>query len=367
MSTDKSTALVRIEPPASPMITIESAREFVESVGPRGHLMFSLPSHIPPHHQFAIGAQKISAVIEVGQVYNNPVYCKQNERALTKKGILDLLCAAGGSEISADRIDDRREKYVAEFKVVIDVPGAYGRRVQFRASKGVDYRDGSPQIAGMQPKQLIQARQNTADHAEVKALLKACRLALKLKQKYTVEELQWPFYYAHLLFVGDPSNPDHQRMIALRGLGIEEQLYGPRPGSPPTLTTSIRTLEATEVIDVPDESDDVAGAMPDDAADDFGAPPPPKATASVADEKAPILCACACGDQKEITEQVAKLTIERGGAPWCGSCWWWGARFDQAAHRDLGSLGMPKFPKIDGPAAVAANVEYLRGKKGGAK
>lgn len=354
----ETTALARVEMPDAPIAKIDKLREAYHSLSDKVNLITPMqsPDYIPAMHSVSLRAVVLNSNADTGDVYHSPAFLKPNERALTKIAILKLLQAAGGTVVESRRIDDRRDHYVAEFRVVIEIPGIDGTRRRFESSKGVDYRDGSPQTAAFQPNQLKAARQFVPELAETKALLRAVRGALALKQKYTVDELNRPFVVPALVPDMDMSDPEIKRMVAQKALGLTGQLYGPAAGGP-------APAQIGDGLERPEPGQAIEATVLNDEPDDFGDAPPPE-PAPIPAEKMPILCGCACGDQKEITEQVAHLTIEKVGAPWCGACWPWGPKFAQKAHRDIGVMGMPLFKQMDGSAAIAANVEYLRLKAG---
>ena len=356
----ESVALVRVDLPAAPIVKIEEARQIYEAIAPHANLMSPLPSHIPEMHRIVMGQERISPRTEDGQVYRSGAFCAANEVAPSKKGITDLMAAAGASMLESERTDHGKTQYVASFRVVVEVPTVYGGRARYMANKTVDYRDGSPQIAAFTKKQLDQGRQFVAELAESKALLRALRPALKLKQKYTVEEIEKPFVYLHLVFTPDMSDPEIRRMVAAKQLGLMTQLYGPSRELP-ALTGAI---DMSPVRELPEPAhDDDGPSEPADTPEDFGAPP----AVQPESEHPAHICGCTCGDQNEISEQIAATTTERGGSPRCGRCWPWGLKFDQAAHRDLGSLGLSKRPDVDGPKAISENVAWMKSRAGGAR
>jgi hypothetical protein len=360
----------RVEMPAAPIAKIDELRNTYDRLAANVNLITPVqsPDYIPAMHSVSLRAVVIDANESRGDVYKGS-FCGNNERAMTKIAILKLLQAAGGTVVESRRIDDRRDHYVAEFRVVIEIPQMDGTVRRFEATKGVDYRDGSPQVSAFSAAQLKSARQFVPDLAETKALLRAVRGALALKQKYTVDELARPFVVPALVPNVDMSDPEIKRMVAAKALGVSGQLYGPPPTEAAPVTHQIgdgrerpepgQVIETTVLKDEPEiDLGQHNQTGPADSAEDFGMPPAP-----TQEPVAILVCECPHGCQAGLTEEVDRMTRERFKAPRCGKCVPWSPKFEQGKHRDLDDLGI--VPKVSGAQAIAANIEWMKRQGGG--
>ena len=245
--------------PGAPVSTALQVRETIEKL--RGQFNVLTPAvvidHIPAMHRVSFG------VVPFGpdDVYGDPKgfkppFLNDNERAPNKVGLLKLLAAAGGKVISSVRLDDRKDPLVCEFQVTIDIVQLDGNIARSIATKRLDFSDGSAQISAMKDKQLVQQRQMIAELAESKAMNRAIRAALQLKQKYTVQELARPFVIPKLVVDLDMSDPLIRQMAAAKALGIEAQLYGPplAGGFPTALPAPAESL-VRMIAPAPDDDD----------------------------------------------------------------------------------------------------------------
>jgi len=383
-TTKETTALARRLDylPEAPIAKIANLREAYDQVAAHANLITPVQhvDYIPQMHRVSLRAVVIDPA---GADVYKPKFCEAYERAPGKTMILKLLQAAGGTVVESHRTDDGREQYVCDWQVRISVPQLDGTRVEYIGSKRVDYRDGSAQVASFTSNQLASARQFLHEMAETKALLRAVRGALALRQKYTLTELAKPFVVPALVPDPDMSDPEVRKMVAAQSLGIADKIYG--PGTPKALP------EGGKIIDVPRDHDNrpepvrslppadrVVRMTEDDerealhGTDDvdealFGAPPAPPPPKDPVAQSAPVaLCGCSCGHQLEVSEAVAQKTRELVGSIRCGECYPWGPKFDQKAHAELKDLEIAKFPKTSGVQAIAANIEWLKS-RGGAR
>lgn len=279
-------------------------------------------------------------------------FCKSGEHALGGVALQKIMAAAGVQILGSHRLDDRSEPHYCAFQVTIGMRDFDGCWRQITKSKEVDLRNGSAEASVMTPNQLSQARAHVQSHAETKALYRALRTLLTLKQKYTKAELAKPFVIPQLVPALDPNDPDQKQALIRMALGTDRQLYGapkgaeeprelrdvtppppvaPQPQAPPPAKPPV--VDATVVRD-PDDEDE----GPDGDAGSF----------DVLDMQPeiptePVICLCPCSCQREITEQTATLTKERVGAPRCGRCYP-GKDFVYEQHKDLKDLQLPKMP-----------------------
>lgn len=342
--------------PQSPIAKIEDLRAHIETVCKVANFVspFTGMDYIPEMHRVSFRTVVIDhtlrAVTRGGytnhigtDTYRDQKFCEENERALTKVGILKIFRAAGIDVVRSVRTDDRSDALYGEWVVEIEVPELDGRRSRMTATRTIDLRPGSPQREKMSDKQAGQAVQVILENAETKALLRAARAALQLRQKYTVEELSKPFVIPVLVPDLDTSDPEIKRMVAAKALGIESTLYGPPKALPS------RTIEVGE-----DTIDTATGEVVDDHAatansaaaaedlSDFGEIP-----AAAPDPT----CACPCGCNQTVSTLVADMTRERGGGVRCRECWP-GKSFSYEHHRSLKTLGLT--PDVTPAQAAAA-------------
>lgn len=189
---------------------------------------------------------------------------------------------------------------------------------------------------------LADKRRHMQSLAETKALYRALRLILQLKQKYTVKELERPFVVPKLVPALDPADPVQKQALiemAMGGLSAVGRLYGhgggsmrelkdakPAPPDQSDRTDVNENFTMTPEVDKFDEND-------------FDAPEFPIT------EPDPIVCACPCGCQLELEKRVAVTGIERIGTARCAECYP-ARRFDAKRHNDVGDLKIPKYPGL---------------------
>jgi hypothetical protein len=346
--------------PQSPIAKIEDLRAHIEKVCKVANFVspFTGMDYIPEMHRVSFRTVVIDPTLrkvgsgdyvnEIGtDTYRDKKFCQENERALTKTGILKLLRAAGIDVVRSQRTDDRKDALYAEWVVEIEIPELDGRRSRMTATRTIDLRPGSPQREKMTDKQAGQAVQVILENAETKALLRAARAGLQLRQKYTIDELSKPFVIPVLVPDLDTSDPEIKRMVAANALGITEKLYGPPKAQAPARTIEVGGDEVNvstgEVIDDDHAADANAAAAAEDLSD-FGELP---AAPAPAEPK----CACPCGCTQVVSTLVAEMTRERGGAVRCRECWP-GKSFVMEHHRNLTSLGLK--PDVTPAQAAAA-------------
>jgi len=311
---------------------------------------------IPAMTQISLRQIRLDADPARGDVYKDNQFCKDDERAPSKVGLMKIWAGAGGSVVKSERLDDAKDPHLCHWQVTLSLKQLDGEVVTFPGSKLVDYRTNSDQIRGMSDKQVAQARRFTDRHAESKAWEAGIRAGLALKQKYTTEELLRPFVVPKLVPRLDESDPRTRDFLLSQRAGFTNPLYGPEAG--PVINVTPGRSDEPRRIDGPE-----APAEPEDLGEQFGDPPPP-ASAPKSDHPDAV-CACPCGDDREISAEMAEMTIERLGAPRCPSCYP-GKRFDLPHHRDLKTLGCPKNPHLT-PAGAEENRQILLRQSGGGR
>lgn len=248
--------------PAAPLTSVERATAFLADVARVANLVSPVVAldYLPPGHRISPRIVQIDARTDAGEVYRNPAWCGENERALGKVALLKLLNAANVDIIELSRDDDRSDRNVCSYTALAAVPQMDGGKVLRRARKSLDFRPGSPDIKGFTDRQAQEAQKNVESICEAKCLTKLARVVLGLKQKYTLDELAKPFVVPVLVFEPDMNDPEIKRMVTAAHLGAAASLYGPRSNRALIDTTG-------PVIDVDDPDDDPpapAAAAPDE-------------------------------------------------------------------------------------------------------
>lgn len=267
-----STAIVKAPAglPQRAVATVEELVSAMDRIRDQANLVSPVTrlDHIPAMHRVSLRMVKLETSARSAEVYQDTTFCKADERAITKVGLLKLWQAAGGSIIESRRLDDGTDPHYCHWGVRVRVQQLDGRLVEFAASKEADLREGSPQIkkateAAKQAGFTAAQRANLVANAETKALLRAVRGALSLQQKYTVEQLERPFVVPALVPDLDTSDPQIRQMIAAQALGVENALFGSKPAAlPPPVTPIVQDLGPEPEEDTPEWLDEPAGEQP---------------------------------------------------------------------------------------------------------
>lgn len=383
MTTEKALAVVEAALPARPLEDVQTMHATLAKLRTVSNVLLPTSSidSILPFHKVSFRAILIDPEVVIpkgretgtGRHCYKGKFCEGNERALGRTA-LDLLDAAAGVQILAvRRIDDRSQPFYCEMEVTKGLREYDGTPRVRTKRKAIDLRDGSPEANKLKsaPAVLAEQRSRILEFAETKAGLRATREILGLNQKYTVEELSKPFVIPKLVPSLDPRDPDQKKALLAMAVGGGMQLYGGGQGrqleegadvlelkeaTPPPPPTTAPPPVGSVAPDDEDEDDDLAAGVDDrQAAFDM-----PDFAPKKKEEPALILCLCPCGHQLEISEETAKLTSDRVGAPRCHHCFP-GPRFDYAAHKDLTrGLSLPKYPDLTPERIRAANEERAK-------
>lgn len=256
--------------------------------------------------------------------------------AITKKGLTKLMRAAGirilgsrpvvpttcqkcaeinrgiGKPVHCGSCPNKDVKY----ECCVGVPQLTGESLDIVVHKEIIVEDA---CAGMKPAQKAEFLRFRAEICESKALNRALRIAMQIKNTYLIEEFRKPFVVAYLV-----PNLDHEqvRERAIEGFfsGANE-LYGRN-------TVARRTI----FVDSDGDPDDEDGGQcemqrtPIDAPyqHDFveqPAPPPPRERQQAAAQDDPDYNPNICQDcGKEISDGVVKYSLRQHGTPLCMSC-----------------------------------------------
>ena len=279
------------------------------------------------------------------QVYRDPRFCGDGEVALGKNALMALMSAGAVQLVEVRRVDDASDPSYCHVQVEIASRNFDGTWARMKASKELDLRDGAPEtlvperdaqrrktgaMVALSASALADKRRHILSLCETKALTRALRALFALPQKFTIDELSKPFVIPRLVPDLDPADPDVRRALISMHLS-------PAPSAstvaPPQLLPSGAAAPALP------EFADVVVAPP--APDDLDDPPPPPTRPP----PSPNACACPCGCEEDVQDATRQKSIEFVGAVRCAACYP-GSGFDELRHRDLRSLGLPKYPNL---------------------
>ena len=134
----------------------------------------------------------------------------------------------GVSWLSFDRTDDGLTPLYWRFQGRAKLKFFDGGEHEAEGTGESDLRDGSAEVAQVQDAaQLGKMRAKGSQRAESIAKSRIIRELLGLRQKFGMAEADMPFVWPCLVFC-PPADPELDRMIAIRELGLSDMLYGPR-------------------------------------------------------------------------------------------------------------------------------------------
>jgi hypothetical protein len=325
-------------------------------------------------------------------------FCQGDEVALTKIGVNKIFDAIGATVLWSHRTDDGSDSAYCSWSVMIRVRDITGNTMDYPGSKEIDLRvvdsgaikDGAEteKIRNQSHKENgdfdpakfrrlhTQAREHIMSNCETKALLRAVRGKAGIRPTYKKAELaRKPFYCYRLRWVPDMTNPRVVEMVAAAELGLANQLYGPDSGHirpaelnpPPPMaelssgngseaTETAQTRDADGAIDITnlqEEEEQTTSTAEPEVPEGFGAPEPEQ-------QSAIIVCSCNCGHQQEISQQISDYTQKHTDSDRCGACYPWSRSFNLAAHKDLPTLGLKRFPEMTPAEAEKYSAEERR-------
>jgi len=200
---------------------------------------------------------------------------------------------------------------------------------------------------------LGEMRRHIQSLCETKCLHRGVRQMLSLKQAYSAAELaSKPFVVPKLVQDLDPNDPDQKAALIAQATGAQGAIFGTKPGDQvAAITDGTGAPEpGTTVID--SETGEVVEPM---QADDFGDVPEVQ-------EPVPCVCACTCGHQAEVSQQVHDVTKEKIGTPRCKLCFP-GKSFDFKLHEDVPN-GLLGFTDSNGKAMTVDAVRAFHKQQG---
>lgn len=181
-------------------------------------------STIPKDHRIVISRVQIDPDPEHGEVYQNSQFTRQGEVALSKVGLEKIAACAGINIAKSVRTDSRTVEHVYSYYVEGWWIGFDGARVDRKANKSIDLRDGSPDLKGMGAAQIAQTRRHGEAICETKAQNRLYR-QYGVKQKYAQEELRSPFIVLKLRYEPDMTNPIVAAIVTQIKMGATKLLF----------------------------------------------------------------------------------------------------------------------------------------------
>lgn len=363
-SQDKSKSLV----PTKPLDRIEDLHEVWASLEGKVNRISPLMilDTIPKLHAISFHFVKIDPTVnQRGQgpeVYYDSRFCDKDEVALGGVALQKIAGAAGIQIAKTTRIDDRSEPYYCNMEITVEMLDLDGTWRQETKSKEIDLRDGASksqkperdqngqktgQMIPLDPSALADARSNIQSLAETKGYYRAVRAILALRQKYRLKDLDKFFVAPKLIRDLDPSDPIqkdalinlvNRRGASLYNTSTRKLSEGGEMRTLIDVTPAPTAMPGSAGVQLPTEPEPASGETNFYEEEDF--------EAMEFEPQAPIaVCNCSCGCQSEITEEVARITVERCGAPRCKECYP-GRNFSYDRHKDLSSLELPKYPGL---------------------
>lgn len=171
----------------------------------------------------------IAAVVQLnpdpaaGDVYQDKLFCGEQEVAIAKIGLTKIAQAAGIS-ITTERVDPRTLANYWEVRATARWRGIDGAIQEAQATVEYDLRDGSARVRNFTEKQKLGARAHGLRGAESRAINAAIR-QFGIRQKYTRQELAKPFVTVRVMFQPDMSDEMTRRLVTERALDGTARLY----------------------------------------------------------------------------------------------------------------------------------------------
>jgi hypothetical protein len=234
-------------------------------------------SSIPKDHVIAVSPVSINPDPNGGEVYQNDLFCKSGEVALSKVGLEKVAQSAGISITESRRVDSRTVEHVWSYEVRGHWLTFDGTRVDRIATKTIDFRDGSPDIKGFTPRQVEQARRHGEAICQSKATNRLYR-QYGLRQKYTQRELvERPFIVMKLRWVPDESNPVIAAIVTQMRMGATALMY---PQALPAHVAGFDPATAPQHMVPPELRPSTLQVIEDTADDDIPVGEPPATSTS---------------------------------------------------------------------------------------
>lgn len=200
----------------------------VNIIGPEIHL-----DHIPRNHIVSLRLtffdQRAPPMVApyAGAKASNGVWYEQNGGGLSMHyaTLNQLASLCGMTWIDFQRADDGGVPLYWRFIGRASCKFFDGTVREVTGVGESDLRDGSAEIASVKDKQLTGMRAKGSQRAESIAKARIIRELFGLRQKYSTEEADMPFVFPALVFHA-PADPEIDRLMALRELGLLGSVYG---------------------------------------------------------------------------------------------------------------------------------------------
>lgn len=230
------TALVKTSPQQSGIITTAQAFKGSLENWRQHHFHVLTPAAaftaLPPQWGLLPVKVEINPHEEGGEVYRDPLFCKQDEVCLTKNGLRKLQQALGAS-IATERTDPRTIANYWEVQATARYMGLDGTPQQHQATEELDLRDGterSRKVLGQKNAVGALVAKRAKGHRNCEALaINAVIREFGIKQKYSLKELERPFMVVRMLFLPDMSNPTQAAIATQQALGGVSMLFPSTP------------------------------------------------------------------------------------------------------------------------------------------
>ena len=266
-------------------------------------------------------------VQEKGKAATDKYPARPDMYALTKKGLTKLMRAAGIKILSSRPIVPSTCQKCAnvnasigkpvrcgactnkdvKYEVRISVPQLTGENIDIVAHKEIIVDDVVDGMTDAQKREFLKFRN---EMCESKALTRALRTALQVKNTYRIEELKKPFVVAYL--VPNLDNPDVKAEAVKAMFGSTENLYGSVGG------TNRHTIYVAEDEDTAHEAPDgpIEGGYPEEPQEPEQEHQEP--TQGPQSEATTGSYCAGCG--AEIQKNVYDYSMRHHGAPLCRDC-----------------------------------------------
>jgi len=199
---------------------------------------------INPIYKIVVNKVIISTNLADKEIYEEKNAAKVNNQpmyALTHKGLLKLHTAANGRVVISKRVRSRVCEKCYEivkatqqapacgncpcsanvaWKVKILYPDLSGSMVPAYGSKEIDFSN----MTTATPNQIARMKEYASEHAESKAMSRAMRKGLNVKNAYTLEELKKPFIVAYPVL--NSNDADVKKALIAGYLAATNLLYG---------------------------------------------------------------------------------------------------------------------------------------------
>jgi hypothetical protein len=181
-------------------------------------------STIPTDHRIVVSRVAINPNPVAGEVYQNSLFTKQGEVAISKVGLEKIAQCAGISIEKIVRTDSQTVPYLWSFQAYGWWIGFDGAKVERVKGRTLDLRDGSDALKGFSANQIAQARVHGEAVCESKAINRVYR-SYGVKQKYQQAELERPFIVCKLRYEPDMSNPIVAAIVTQVRMGATKLLF----------------------------------------------------------------------------------------------------------------------------------------------